>query len=520
MRSSIRRGGAWFLVVLLISLLAGVPARAAQTVTLTALDGSTEIKGELLEFDGQTYKVRTILGVISVPAAQVKCSGPGCPEKTVYGESFAIAGSNIVAEGLLPALVEGYAGDILGAQSVREVGARENEFVLHIVGDDKREIASIEVAGHGTADGARALAEGKAAIALASRQLRPGEAGLPDLHENERILALGGVVVVVHPDNPMRSLSYDDLAALFSGRIKSWDQLGGPAQPVTLYLPRVGSGTRDLFEAKVMRPRGLKLARGVETTEDLAELSDLVSIDPSGVGITDFAYARAARMLAIRQPCGLVSRPTRFSIKTEEYPLSRRFYAYTTGKELPSHARRLLGFALSDAAQPLIAGAGFVDRSIESQGIELQGARLAHSITSPEEFSFDLFREMLKELGDAQRLSITFRFTRGSSNLDPRSAAEAKRFARLLAGGRYAGKEVLLVGFADSVGEFEVNRELARRRAEKVLAALKAAVPEGALDRVPILVQSYGELTPVGCNETREGRELNRRVEVWLRERG
>ncbi len=47
----------------------------------------------------------------------------------------------------------------------------------------------------------------------------------------------------------------------------------------------------------------------------------------------------------------------------------------------------------------------------------------------------------------------------------------------------------------------------------------KATVDEGALDAVPILVQSYGELTPVGCNETPAGRQLNRRVEVWVRDK-
>ena len=58
---------------------------------------------------------------------------------------------------------------------------------------------------------------------------------------------------------------------------------------------------------------------------------------------------------------------------------------------------------------------------------------------------------------------------------------------------------------------------LAARRAQSVLDTLRASVPEGALDAVPILVQSYGELTPVGCNETPHGRQLNRRVEVWAR---
>jgi phosphate transport system substrate-binding protein len=183
------------------------------------------------------------------------------------------------------------------------------------------------------------------------------------------------------------------------------------------------------------------------------------------------------------------------------------------------HAKGLLNFALSDAAQPVIAEAGFVDRGIERQGIEVQGARLANSLTSPEEFSLPLFREMLTELKDAERLSITFRFTRGSSTLEARSQSEAERFAQLLARGGFSGKEILLVGFTDSVGEFEVNRGLAERRAQSVLDTLKASAADGAIDAVPILVQSYGELTPVGCNEIRKGSELNRRVEVWVRDK-
>jgi len=75
------------------------------------------------------------------------------------------------------------------------------------------------------------------------------------------------------------------------------------------------------------------------------------------------------------------------------------------------------------------------------------------------------------------------------------------------------------VGFADSVGDFEVNRGLAERRAQAVLATLQGAVPADALAGVALQVKSYGELTPVGCNESPEGRELNRRVEVWIRDR-
>jgi len=315
----------------------------------------------------------------------------------------------------------------------------------------------------------------------------------------------------------VRALSLDQVAAIFAGRITSWAQFGGPDRPVNLYVRDDRSGTLETFEALVMQPRSLQIAESAERLEDSADLSDLVSIDPTGIGFTGFAFARAARPLAIRQQCGLMSFPTTFDMKTEEYPLSRRLYAYSSGEAMLPQAKELLNFALSDAAQPLIAEVGFVDRGIEGQGVAVQGARLANSLTSPEEFSLPLLREMLTELKDAERLSITFRFTLGSSNLESRSQSEAVRFARMLAGGAYAGKDILLVGFTDSVGEFAVNRNLAVRRAQSVLDTLKASVAEGALDSLPILVQSYGELTPVGCNETPEGRELNRRVEVWVR---
>jgi len=503
--------------VLLLSLGA---ARAEPRVTLTSLDGTTTVEGELLGFDGQTYTVRTSLGTIGVAAAQVTCAGEGCPVRIVYGGRFAIQGSNTIGDGLMPALVEGYA-DTLDAELVRQVGAGENERVLRLADANGKEIAVIEIGAHGTATAFPALADGTAALGLASRRMAGAEAGLADLRDgpDEHILALDGLIVIVHPDNPVRALTLDQIAAIFAGRIDNWSQLGGPDQPVSLYVRDDRSGTLEAFDSMVMQPRDMQIAESAERLEDNADLSDLVSIDPAGIGFTGFAYARASRVLAIRLQCGLISSATTFAMKTEEYPLARRLYAYGSGAAMPFHAKGLLDFALSDAAQPIIAEAGFVGRGIESQGIEVQGARLANSLTSPEEFSLPLFREMLGELKDAGRLSLTFRFTAGSSKLETRSHSEAERFARLLAGGAYAGKDILLVGFTDSVGDFNVNRGLAGRRAQSVLDTLKASVPEGALDAVPILVQSYGELTPVGCNQSHEGRELNRRVEVWVRDK-
>lgn len=534
------RGICWLIGIGAV-LAAGMQPARAEPVTLTSLDGATTVSGELIGFDGQAYTVQTSLGTISVTAVQVTCAGAGCPPAAAAGPAetvpaapaavpapaaptvaaeFAVAGSNVIGDGLMPVLVEGYA-ETLGADVVREVGAGDNRRAYRLTAAGGGEIAVIDIAAHGSASAFPALASGAAALGLSSRRINGAEGGLADLAggPEEHILALDGLVVIVHPDNPVRTLSLDQIAAIFAGRTTNWSQLGGADRPISLYLPAEGSGTLDLFVRQVMEPRRLEPAAAAERLEDHADLSDLVSIDPGGVGLTSFAFARATRMVAIRQLCGLVSQPTSFTMKTEEYPLGRRLYVYGSGRPLPERAQALLDFALSDAAQPLIAEAGFVGRDIEGQGIDVQGARIANSLTSPEEFSLPLMREMLTKLKQAERLSLTFRFNAGSSDLEARSQSEAERFARLIAGGAFKDKEILLVGFADSVGEFNVNRGLAERRAQSLLDTLTTTVGEAALASVPILVQSYGELTPVGCNETAEGRELNRRVEVWTRDR-
>ena len=507
------------LAVFTALVLAWGVALAGPNVSLVSRDGSTTIDGELLDYDGRAYTLRTAVGTVRIDAAQVSCIGEGCPGQGGGGGNVELAGSNVIGDGLMGALIEGY-GDSLNATVLREVGAGINEHVYRVVDGAGGEIATIGVSAHGTATGYPALADGSAAIALASAQMSGAEAGVDDLRDSpgELILALDGLVAIVHPDNPVQAVTLDQLAAIFAGRITDWVELGGREQAINLYASDRNSGTLQTFEDLVLRPRRLTLADTAELLEDHADLSDLVSIDPGGIGVTSFAYARGARPLAIRQPCGLISPPTTFAIKTEEYPLGRRLYAYAPAELQTGRSTALMEFALSDAAQPLIGEAGFVDRSIETQSIEVQGGRLANSITSQGDFSLPVFREMLAELKDGERLSITFRFNPGSSQLETRSQSEAERFAKLLADGVYRGKDVLLVGFADSVGDFNVNRGLAERRAQSVLDTFIASLPPGALDTVPILVQSYGELTPVGCNEIPQGRELNRRVEVWVRD--
>ncbi|UOG75427.1 OmpA family protein [Hymenobacter tibetensis] len=78
-------------------------------------------------------------------------------------------------------------------------------------------------------------------------------------------------------------------------------------------------------------------------------------------------------------------------------------------------------------------------------------------------------------------------------------------------GRRYGKSQVRVMGFADSRGDKNYNKELSAQRAEAVKNWLTSNASIGA-DRITL--EPMGESAPVASNATAEGRQQNRRVEI------
>jgi phosphate transport system substrate-binding protein len=89
-------------------LAAGVHSTAAQDVELRSFDGTVELEGNLIAYDGAYYQIDTIYGPLTVSAEGVSCAGPGCPDLTSFVAEAYIAGAATVAEGLLPDLLSAF----------------------------------------------------------------------------------------------------------------------------------------------------------------------------------------------------------------------------------------------------------------------------------------------------------------------------------------------------------------------------------------------------------------------------
>ena len=306
-----------------------VLAQEDRMVTLRSFDGFTQLRGTLLGFENGTYTIETVLGVIQVDGLQVDCEGAVCPTDVLFGAKFGIHGSNTIGAELMPALLEGYA-DTLGADLVLEVGQGPEERMARIVHRGRTRDGRDRPAGQGLVQrvprnwwqGSRdrhvIAADARQGSALAGPCRGSGE--LRDT-KDEHIVALDGLIAIVHESNPISAVSLEELALIFSGAVSNWSQLGGRDAPINLYARDEVSGTFQTFGSLVLAPYGSEISPAAKRFVSNINLSDSVAGDPNGIGVTAAAYERAARALPISQECGLLSYPTTFAMKAEEYPL-------------------------------------------------------------------------------------------------------------------------------------------------------------------------------------------------------
>ncbi len=64
---------------LALALLLFSSAAMADPVVLISKDGYSKFRGDLIRIENNLYVVRTSIGIVSIPMADVSCEGPGCP---------------------------------------------------------------------------------------------------------------------------------------------------------------------------------------------------------------------------------------------------------------------------------------------------------------------------------------------------------------------------------------------------------------------------------------------------------
>ena len=289
--------------------------------------------------------------------------------------------------------------------------------------------------------------------------------------------------------------------------------LGSDQRPVLIC-----NGLGQAVEDRLLLPVEADLAAGAVRHGSDRALVAAVLADPFAIGLTTASETGLAQQLALSGDCGFSLDASRRNAKTEDYPLTAPVFLYMPARRLPKLVREFLAYTRSPAAQMVIRRAGFVDQQPEEVPIADQGARFANAIArAGEEVSLSDLQRMVSVLTPYKRLTTSFRFEAGSSLLDAQSRSNVDQLAAALESGVYDGREIMFVGFSDGDGAAPVNQRIAMERAKAVERAVVAAARAADLDRLSLRVEAFGEAMPMACDDSAWGRQVNRRVEVWLR---
>lgn len=182
--------------------------------------------------------------------------------------------------------------------------------------------------------------------------------------------------VLVHPDNPLRQLTFAQLDAIFSATrrrgvaapLTTWGQLGLMGEwtdaPIHAFSPEADSGTGQHFREVVLWGDAYAVS-----VNQLPRFSDsvvrAVAADPLALGVTTLNFGlEGVRPLAIAESATtLANEPTEASVAALRYPLTRQIYLCFNPPTESAPDPRILAlakFVLSSRGQQVAANSGFM----------------------------------------------------------------------------------------------------------------------------------------------------------------
>ena len=405
---------------------------------------------------------------------------------------FRLHGAGTLANSVMVPLLASYLAQI-GDSAIATTSVHDGLQVGGLRGGTRE---SIMILSDNAEAGFKALAHGGADLVMAPRRILPAEqtalAALGEMTGStaEHVLALDAKAVVVNPGNPVASLSREQVRDILGGTIRDWGSVGAAAAPIVVYAAPPGDE-----DAAVGLPNISADSRKMTGDQDVARS---VAADPHGVGLVDVAWAGQARVVPVAETGATpVSPQNHAAVVGDDYPLAYRLYLYASPKGSSGFAQHFADYALSPQGQAIVEHQGLISPTLTHAVVPIVPATDA-----------DRLRAFV---AGAKRVAVVFHFQPNSTALDQYGERDLDRVTNYLVSLHEGGDHLLLAGFADNQGDPAANLAVSKKRADAVAALFieRGLTPGG--------VAGFGAELPVAENATEDGRERNRRVEVYIK---
>ncbi len=217
---------------------------------------------------------------------------------------------------------------------------------------------NITVSESGSGNGAKSLMNSACDIAAMSRFMKETEfaaateAGLmPVAH----VVALDGLAIVLHPSNPVRGLTIDQVKRIYKGEITSWSEVGGPDRSITIVSRDTNSGTYETFQGLVMNKE--EITQSAEYVGSNGAIRQRIQSTQNAIGYVGLGFVdRTVKPIPVN---GVEANSE--TIISGAYPIARPLYLFTNGyPKLGSHLHRFITLYLTERGQEIVASIGFV----------------------------------------------------------------------------------------------------------------------------------------------------------------
>lgn len=433
---------------------------------------------------------------------------PACPSAAGQAENretiLRLHGSNTIGATLAPKLAEAFL-KALGAASVNRVSITP-DVEVDVEGSFPQYNLTriIKIRAHGSSTGFTDLKNGECDIAMSSRRINKKEIKQLESYGDmidvtcEHVLALDGVAVIINPFNAsISSMDMTTLAGIFTGKITNWSQIGGQHAPIHLHTRDTLSGTFDTFRSIVLGNRSP--APSAKYWNSNETLSKAVYEDKNAIGFCALPYTHNNKVLKISDG-GLSILPDTFTIRTEDYPITRRLHFYTPADPENDYTLNFVAFSLGKG-QRFISEKHFVPLTLTASEYAVQ---IIDAVKEPK-----VINKYINAVHGAKRISTNYRFNSATDTLDSRAERDLDRMAEFLR--QKNVKKIILAGFTDSNGDYWRNYQLSCDRTKTVKQKLRAR------DIAVSKTLCVGEEIPIASNDNIAGRAKNRRVEIWIK---
>ena len=201
----------------------------------------------------------------------------------------------------------------------------------------------------GSGAGITGAQEGSLDIGLSSRALKDGETGV-----SATVIALDGIGIIVNNANTVEDLTTDQIAAIATGEVTNWKEVGGPDAEIVMIGREAGSGTRDGFESILKVSDQCKYAQELPAT---GAVIAAVQANENAIGYASLAALDdSVKALKVN---GIAC--TEETVKDGSYTVQRPFVFVTKdGAQQTPAVKAFIDFATSADAASLISNAGAV----------------------------------------------------------------------------------------------------------------------------------------------------------------